>query len=84
MRYLLLSLFIFSGSAIADCSTKQTFCEAQCKVKHLSDEMAEAGCNSKCVAERAACSAEKGADTAVDAGKKAWEGTKSFVKGLTE
>ncbi|MBE9397311.1 hypothetical protein IOQ59_08565 [Pontibacterium sp. N1Y112] len=96
MRYLLLSAaLLISGPVLADCGMKQTFCESKCKVTHLGDDAAATGCKSKCIAQRAACSTEKGAETvievgkkgaetAVDASQKAWENTKSFIKGATE
>jgi len=89
------SLLFIASFAWADCSTEQTLCETQCAVVHLTDEAAELGCKSKCMAKRALCSTESGAKTAVDTGgevidsgvevsKDAWQDTKSFVKGLTE
>ncbi|MGB0466303.1 MAG: hypothetical protein ACPGF7_02075 [Pontibacterium sp.] len=85
MRYLILSaLLVISSPVLANCSIDQTLCETQCKVKNLNDEASLAGCNSKCVAIRAACSAEKGAEKAVELGKGAWENTKAFIKGATE
>ncbi len=85
MRYLVLSaLLMLSAPAMADCSTEQTLCEAKCKVSNLTDDAALTGCKSKCMAKRAACSTEKGAETAVQMGKDAWENTKSFIKGATE
>ncbi|MDO6514190.1 MULTISPECIES: hypothetical protein [unclassified Neptuniibacter] len=88
-------LLFLASFTWADCSTEQTLCETQCAVVHFTDEAAELGCKSKCVAKRALCSTESGAKTAVDAGgevidsgvevsKDAWQDTKSFVKGLTE
>lgn len=93
--FLLLAAMSFSTLAIADCATEQTLCEAECSLRYFSDEAAELGCKSKCVAKRAVCSTESGAKTAVDTGgdvldkgvemsKEAWENTKSFVKGATE
>lgn len=90
-----LMILLCSPLAVADCSTKQTFCETQCALKHFNDEAAELGCKSTCVAKRAVCSTEAGAETAVETGgelidksvelsKDAWENTKSFVKGATE
>lgn len=81
--------------AVADCSTEQTLCETQCALTYFTDDAAELGCKSKCVAKRAVCSTESGAETAVETGgevidsgvevtKEAWKDTKSFVKGLTE
>lgn len=86
---------VLTTSVFADCSTKQTFCEAKCAATYLTDEAAELGCKSKCVAQRALCSTESGAKAAVDtggkvvdkgveAGKNAWDNTKSFFKGITE
>ncbi len=94
-RILLPILILFSSVAYADCSTDQTLCETQCALKHFSDEAAELGCKSRCLAKRAACSTESGAKTVVETGgeviddgvditKEAWQDTKSFVRGLTE
>lgn len=91
----LIVLMALSPLAMADCSTEQTICETKCSVMYLSDEAAELGCKSKCVAKRALCSTESGAETAVETGeevidkgvevsKEAWQNTKSFVKGMTE
>ncbi|EAR61086.1 hypothetical protein [Neptuniibacter caesariensis] len=88
-------LLLCSPLVMADCSTDQTVCETKCAVVHFSDEAAELGCKSKCVAKRAVCSTESGAKTVVETGgdvidsgvevsKEAWKDTKSFVKGLTE
>jgi hypothetical protein len=93
--FFIISLLFVTPFAIADCSTEQTFCETQCAVIYLTDDAAELGCKSKCVAKRALCSTESGAETAVETGgdvidsgvevtKEAWKDTKSFVKGLTE
>lgn len=85
MRYLVLSaVLLISGPALADCSTKQNLCEAKCKVTNLTDEAALNGCKAKCAAHRAACSTQKGAETAAEVSKGAWESTKSFFKGATE
>lgn len=96
MRVLLtLSLALIATFANADCSTEQTLCETQCAITYFTDDAAELGCKSKCVAKRAVCSTESGAETAVETGgevidsgvevtKEAWKDTKSFVKGLTE
>ncbi|WP_421862092.1 hypothetical protein [Motiliproteus sp.] len=80
----LLFTALFSVTAQADCSFKYQICEKSCDVKHLGDDAAVAGCTSKCVAKRGACLAEVGAEKTVEAGKDAWEGTKSFIKGLTD
>lgn len=96
MKKLLLSLSLLATPfAAADCSTEQTLCETQCSVVHFTDEAAELGCKSKCMAKRAVCSTESGAETVVETGgdvidsgveisKEAWKDTKSFVRGLTE
>lgn len=100
MKKMMLSAVLLGSAcytmfAVADCATKQTLCETQCAVSYFNDEAAELGCKSKCVAQRALCSTESGAKTAVDAGgkvvdkgveasKNAWENTKSFIKGVTE
>lgn len=92
---LLMAAIIVTPLASADCPTEQTLCEAECSLRYFSDEAAELGCKSKCVAKRAVCSTESGAKTAVDTGgevldkgvemsKEAWENTKSFVKGATD
>lgn len=75
---------LLPASAHADCSLKYQVCEKSCDVKHLGDDAAVAGCTSKCVAKRGACLAEVGAEKTVEAGKDAWKGTKSFIKGLTD
>ena len=96
MRFIIaVSLLLGSQLAMANCSTEQTLCETKCSVMYLTDDAAELGCKSKCVAKRALCSTESGAETAVETGedvidsgvevtKEAWQDTKSFVKGLTE
>ncbi|MGB0734149.1 MAG: hypothetical protein ACPGPF_10290 [Pontibacterium sp.] len=85
MRTLALLLLLgVSSVATADCGTEQNICEATCSVKHLTDDAAAAGCKSKCIAKRALCSSEEGAEKAVDLGKSAWEDTKSFIKGVTD
>ena len=62
-------LAILSTSHVfADCSTEQTICEAKCAVTYLTDDAAELGCKSKCVAKRALCSTESGAKTVVESG----------------
>jgi len=67
MRTLLFSaLMLLTSAAFADCSTEQTFCEAQCAIKHFTDDAAELGCKSKCVAKRAMCSTESGAKTVIE------------------
>ncbi|WP_299198675.1 hypothetical protein [uncultured Amphritea sp.] len=81
---LALSATFLAPLAQADCSDEQNWCETKCEVKHMTDDAAATGCKSKCVAERAACSTQAGAETAWDATKKAAENTKSFIKGLTE
>ncbi len=73
-----------SPAAFADCADEQTWCETKCNVKHLGDDAAITGCKSKCVAKRAACSTQSGAETVWEAGKKAAKDTGSFFKGLTE
>jgi len=96
MRFIIaVSLLLTAQLAMANCSTEQTLCETKCSVMYLTDDAAELGCKSKCVAKRALCSTESGAETAVETGedvidsgvevtKEAWQDTKSFVKGLTE
>ncbi|WP_432470674.1 hypothetical protein [Amphritea sp. HPY] len=81
---ILLSALLLSPIALADCSDEQTWCNTKCEVKHLGDDAAITGCKSKCVAARAACSTKSGAETAVEASKKALKNTESFFKGLTE
>lgn len=75
---------LFITQAQANCSDEQTWCNTKCEVKHLGDDAAITGCQSKCVAARAACSTKAGAETAYDVGKKAVDSTKSFFKGLAE
>lgn len=66
----------------ADCGLNYQACEKICAVKHLTDDAAELGCTSRCVAERAACLAEQGADKAVEVGNSVVESTKSFFSGM--
>ncbi|WP_415901756.1 hypothetical protein ACMXYR_11915 [Neptuniibacter sp. QD29_5] len=69
MRALFFSaLMLLTPAVFADCSTDQTICEAKCSVKHFTDDAAELGCKSKCVAQRAMCSTESGAKTVVEKG----------------
>jgi len=96
MRFLILPVaMLFATPTFANCGTSQSVCESKCSVVHFNDEAAEAGCKSKCIAQRAACSTEqgakdaieigkKGADAVVETGQKAWENTKSFIRGATE
>lgn len=69
--------------AQADCAFDQTICEARCGFKHFDNKASRLGCESRCVAERAACSTEAGAQKAIELGKEAWENTGSFVEGFT-
>ncbi len=79
---------VYQDSQVIDqtigCDGQQEWCESTCATRHPDDKAAKAGCVSRCVAERAACSTSVGADKAIDLGKDAWDGTKSFFKGLTE
>ena len=79
---------IYKESQVVDqtigCDRAQEICNLNCDNQYPNDQAARAGCKSKCVAERAACSTSVGAGKAADVGKDAWEGTKSFFKGLTE
>ena len=88
-------IILLPSFVLADCATKQSFCEAKCTATYLTDEAAELGCKSKCVAQRALCSTESGAKAALDTGeevvdkgveasKNAWDNTKSFFKGISE
>lgn len=81
--------------ALADCALDQQFCRTECEVRHFTDEAAVTGCKARCAVQRAICSTGKGAETAVELGKEgadaaveaskdAWEGTKSFIKGISE
>jgi hypothetical protein len=70
-------------TATADCGLIYQVCEKVCKVKHLTDDPANAGCVSKCVAERGVCMAKVGARKTAEAGEQAWTSTKSFFKGLS-
>jgi len=67
--FLALALALGSSHALADCSMKQSWCETQCEVRHFSDEAAELGCKSKCLAQRTVCSTKSGANTALEYGK---------------
>lgn len=69
--------------SFADCATEHEICEQACYVKHFNDDAAIAGCKTKCVGERGVCLAKAGADKTVEIGEGAWEGTKSFIKGVT-
>lgn len=71
-------------SASADCATEQTLCEARCSIEHFGDKAARLGCESRCVAERAACSTSAGAQKALEIGKQAWRDTGAFVEGFTD
>lgn len=71
-------------SAQADCATEQTLCEARCSIEHFGDKAARLGCESRCMAERAACSTGAGAQKALEIGKKAWRDTGAFVEGFTK
>jgi len=82
MRKLLGLILLFPTLAWADCGLTYQACEKLCRVKHLTDEAAELGCRSRCVAERAACAAEAGAKKAVEVGDSVVESTKSFLSGL--
>jgi hypothetical protein len=79
----LLTLALGSSSARADCATQQTLCEARCSIEYFGEKAAKMGCESRCMAERAACSTGKGAEKAVEIGKKAWQDTGKFVEGFT-
>ncbi|MDO6564041.1 hypothetical protein Q4488_11670 [Amphritea sp. 1_MG-2023] len=81
---LTLSAMLLAPLAQADCADEQAWCETKCEVKHMTDDAAVSGCKSKCIAARAACSTQAGAETAWDATKEAAKDTKSFFKGLTE
>lgn len=81
---LALTASLLAPLAQADCADEQSWCETKCEVKHVTDDAAATGCKSKCVAARAACSTQSGAETAWDATKDAAQKTKSFFKGLTE
>lgn len=70
--------------ARANCATEQTLCEAGCSVQHFADKAARLGCESRCVAERAACSTEAGARKALEVGKQAWRDTGAFVDGFIQ
>ncbi|SEG53395.1 hypothetical protein [Marinobacterium lutimaris] len=69
--------------ARADCAFDQTICEARCSIKHFDSNAARLGCESRCAAERAACSTEAGAKKALEMGKDAWDDTGAFVEGFT-
>ncbi|MDX1397655.1 MAG: hypothetical protein R3204_03905 [Oceanospirillum sp.] len=64
-----LSLSLMPVTAQANCSLKQTACEASCKVRYFDDTFGKMGCMTKCAAERAACSTKEGASEAVEKGK---------------
>lgn len=79
---------VYQESQVIDktigCDRQQEICELSCESRNAGDNAAIAGCKSRCIAERAACSTSVGAGKAVDLGKDAWDGTKSFFKGLTD
>lgn len=79
---------IYQESQVVDqtigCDNQQEGCNLNCDTLYPNDKAARAGCKSKCAAQRAACSTSVGAGKAVDLGKDAWDGTKSFFKGLTK
>ena len=64
-----LSMRLMPVTAQANCSLKQTACEASCKVRYFDDTFGKMGCMTKCAAERAACSTKEGASEAVEKGK---------------
>lgn len=68
----------------ADCAFDQKLCNARCTIVHFDDGAAKAGCKSRCLAERAACSTKAGTQKALDLGKDAVRDTRSFIDGLTE
>lgn len=68
----------------ADCDTDYQICEKTCYVKYFNDDAAITGCKSKCVGAKGVCLAKVGADKTVELGEDAWEGTKSFFKGMTD
>ncbi|WP_432697976.1 hypothetical protein ACQUQP_06430 [Marinobacterium sp. YM272] len=85
-KYLLTALslgLLAPVTAQADCAFDQTLCEARCSINHFNDNAARLGCESRCMAERAACSTEAGAKKALEMGKEAWDDTGSFVEGFT-
>ncbi|MFW1677935.1 hypothetical protein ACFVYJ_09155 [Pontibacter sp. JAM-7] len=96
--FTLLLMAILTASshiAMADCPLEQNMCINECNLKHEQNEAAQLGCKSRCAGKRALCSTQHGAETAVDFGgdlvdsgveasKNAWEGTKSFFRGMTE
>lgn len=61
--------FLLPVSAQANCTLKQSACEASCKVRFFDDALGKMGCMSKCVAQRAACSAKEGVSEAAEKGK---------------
>lgn len=79
---------IYQESQVVDqtigCDRQQEVCNLNCDSLYPNDKAARTGCKSKCTAQRAACSTSVGAGKAVEIGKDAWDGTKSFFKGLTE
>ena len=83
MYRFVLVLSLVSPLANADCALEQNWCEATCKVRFVTNDAEQAGCISRCVAERAVCSAKVGADKATDIGKEVLEDSKSFINGLT-
>jgi len=93
--YSLLLLILLSPMVMADCPLEQNMCINECNIKHENNEAAQLGCKSRCAGKRALCSTQSGAETAVDFGsdlvdsgvsatQRAWEGTKSFFRGMTE
>lgn len=82
---LVIALFVSLVPSIsfADCAMEHEICEKTCYVKHFNDDAAITGCKTKCVGERGVCMAKAGADKTVEIGEDAWEGTKSFIKGVT-
>lgn len=88
MKTLLLTLSLLlatltSVQARANCAMEQTLCDAQCSIEHFGDKAARLGCESRCAAERAACSTKAGAEKAVELGKKALRDTGAFIEGFT-
>lgn len=79
---------VYQESQVVDktigCDRQQEVCNLNCDNLYPNDNAARAGCKSKCAGQRAACSTSVGAGKAVEIGKDAWDGTKSFFKGLTK
>lgn len=74
-RFYLLAVITLAGIFVAppvqaSCALEQTACKASCNVRYFDDSLGRMACNTKCAAQRAACSAEESAEDAVEKTKR--------------